>query len=138
MKTKKILLGGIAGGITFFLLGWIVYGMLLMDYTSANTNQSINKPMEEMTMWAMVLSNLAFGFLIAAGIVSSNQTGIMAGLKIGGTIGLLVSLSIDFGFYAMTTMFPTLAPLAVDVLVYTVLGAVTGLVVAWVAGMVKK
>jgi hypothetical protein len=138
MKTKKILLGGIAGGITFFLLGWVVYGMLLMDYNSANTNQTVNRPMEEMVFWAMLLSNLALGFLVSFGFNWSNSSGLMAGLRIGGIIGLLVSLSIDLSFYAMTTMFPSITPLIVDVLVYTALTAVTGSVVALVAGMVKK
>ncbi len=36
METNKILLGGLAGGVAFFLLGWVIYGILLMDYTMAS------------------------------------------------------------------------------------------------------
>ena len=65
MKTIKILLGGLAGGVTFFLLGWLVYGVLLNGYMMANTNQCAAKPMQDMVMWSMFLSNFALGCLLA-------------------------------------------------------------------------
>ena len=48
-----------------FLLGWLVYGVLFMDYMNANYNQCAMKPMEEMVWWALILSNFASGFLLA-------------------------------------------------------------------------
>jgi hypothetical protein len=65
MKTNKILLGGITGGVVLFLLGWIICGLLLINYTIANYNQCMNRPMQEMIWWALILSNLALGFLLA-------------------------------------------------------------------------
>jgi len=138
MKTNKILLGGIAGGIAFFLLGWLIYGVLLMDYTSANYNQCASRPMDEMVWWAMILSNLAYGFLISVVFSWSNRSGIMAGATVGAIIGFLLSASLDLSFYSMTTMFPGIAPVVVDILVYTVVSAVIGIVVAWVMAMVKN
>jgi len=32
MNTRKFLIAGISGGIVYFLLGWLIYGMLLNDY----------------------------------------------------------------------------------------------------------
>ena len=138
MKTNKILLGGIAGGVAFFLLGWLVYGMLLMDYMTANYNQCAMRPMQDMIWWAMILSNLAFGFLLSIVFSWSNTTGVMAGAKVAGIIGLLLAISIDLSFYAMSTMYSNLTAVFVDIIVYTVMSAIAGVVVAWVMGMGKK
>ncbi|MDP2890621.1 MAG: hypothetical protein Q8P34_16865 [Bacteroidota bacterium] len=54
METNKILLGTLAGGVAFFLLGWLIYGILLMDFTMANYNQCNSRPMEDMVMSAIV------------------------------------------------------------------------------------
>ncbi len=40
----KILRGTVFGGIAYFLLGWLVWGILLMDFFSANMNQCANRP----------------------------------------------------------------------------------------------
>ena len=32
MNYKKIIIGGIAGGIAYFFLGWLVYGILLANF----------------------------------------------------------------------------------------------------------
>ena len=31
MDTKKFVLAGLIGGVAYFFLGWLVYGILLMD-----------------------------------------------------------------------------------------------------------
>src|SRR3712207_8732781 len=35
----RILVATLAGGLTMFLLGWLIFGILLMDYFKANTIQ---------------------------------------------------------------------------------------------------
>ena len=138
MKASKILLGGIAGGVTFFLLGWVIYGILLMDYTTANYNQCAMRPMQDMIWWAMILSNLAFGFLLSTVFSWSNTTVIMSGAKIAGIIGLLLSVSTDLSYYAMSTTFSNFTAVFVDIIVFTVMSSIAGVVVAWVMGMGKK
>lgn len=138
MKTNKILLGGITGGVALFLEGWVIYGILLMDYSTANYNQCMNRPMQEMIWWSLILSNLALGFLLATILSWSNTTGIMAGAKIAGITGLLLSLSMDLSYYSMTTMYVNPSVIVVDVIVYTVYLAIAGAIVAWVMGMGKK
>ncbi|HCU17800.1 MAG: hypothetical protein A2X05_16965 [Bacteroidetes bacterium GWE2_41_25] len=138
MKTNKILLGGITGGVSFFLLGWLIYGVLLMDYLTANYNQCAMRPMQEMIWWALVLSNLALGFLLSIVFSWSNTTGIMAGAKVAAITGLLLSLYLDLSFYAMTSMFSNLTAMFVDIIVFTIMSAITGVVIAWVMGMGKK
>lgn len=137
METNKILLGGLAGGVAFFLLGWVIYGILLMDYTMASYNQCNSRPMEDMVWWAMILSNLTSGLLLALIFNWSNTTGILAGAKVAAIIGLLLAISIDLSFYAMTTTFLKPGAILVDIVAYTVMSAIAGAVIAWVMGMKK-
>jgi len=134
MKTNKILFGGLAGGVAFFLLGWVIYGMLLMDYTTANFNQCANRPMQEMIWWAMIGSNLAMGFLLSVIFSWSNTTGLMAGAKVAAIVGLLLSLALDLSFYSMTTMYPNLSVIFVDIIAYTVWFTLAGAITGWVMG----
>jgi hypothetical protein len=138
MKTNKILLGGIAGGVTFFLLGWVVYGMLLRDYMTTNYNQCAMRPMQDMIWWAMIVSNLAFGFLLSMVFSWSNTIGMMAGAKVAGIMGLLLSISMDLSGYAMSIVVSSLTVVFVDIITYTVMSAICGVVVGLVMGMGKK
>lgn len=138
MDTKKITLGGLAGGLTFFLLGWIVYGMLLMNYMKANTNQCFMRPMEEMIWWAIIASNIAWGLFLAVIFSWSNISTAAGGAKAGAIIGFLIVLCYDLQFYSMSTMYSNINIIFVDVLVGTVMSAIGGAVVGTVMGMGRK
>ena len=138
MQTNKILLGGVAGGVALFLLGWVIYGILLMDYATTNYNQCMNRPNMDMIWWALILSNLAFGFLLAFIFSRTGTTGFVGGAKLGAIIGILLSVSIDLGYYSMTTMYVRPSAILVDVAAYIIYIALAGAVVAWVMGLVKK
>jgi hypothetical protein len=137
MNTNKIIPGGIAGGIAYFLLGWVIYGMLLMDYMAANTNQSVMRAMDDYQWWALMLGNLFSGLLLATIFSWSNIRGMAAGAKAGAVIGLLLSLSMDLMFYSMSTMYSDISVIVVDVIVSTVMTAIAGGVVGVVMDMGK-
>jgi hypothetical protein len=133
----KILRGTIFGGIAFFLLGWLVYGILLMDFISANSNQCAARPNMEMIWWALILSNLLLALLLTLILNWSGAKGIMDGLKTGAIFGLILGLSMDLSLYSMTITYNGLTLLVVDVLVYTVMMAITGLVIVLLWGKEK-
>ena len=124
----KILRGTILGGITFFLLGWLVYGLLLMDFMAANSNASVMRPESEMIWWAIILSNLIFALVITLILKWSGASKPMDGIKIGALIGLLFCLAIDLSMYSMTTMY-NMTAIIVDAIVTTIIVGVTGLVI---------
>lgn len=138
MKTKKILSGGLTAAILFFFLGWIIYGLLLADFMQNNFDQSIMKAEEDMVWWAMILSNLATGFLLAIILSWSNAKSFADGAKIGGITGILIALSVDLSFYSMSNMYNNLTAVFVDVIVVAVLWAIVGVAAVWVMGMVNK
>jgi len=138
MKTNKILLGGIVGSVLFFLLGWVIYGILLKDFMAANYNQSVYRPMEDTIWWAMIVSNLGWGFMVSFVLNWANVTKALPGAKLAAIIGFLLAVSIDLGYYAMTTMISNLTAVLVDIIVYIIMSAIIGATVGWFIGLGKK
>ena len=139
MLKNKVLIGGLVGGVVFFLLGWLVYGIIMMEFMSANMNQCAMLPMEQMVWWAIILSNFAYAFLLAVLIGRTKSYGFVSGSLLSATIGMLMGISIDFGQYSMTTMFTGgLTALLVDIVVTTVFAAIGGGIIGAVMGMGKK
>ncbi|KJF44318.1 hypothetical protein [Draconibacterium sediminis] len=124
----KILRGTLFGGITFFFLGWLVYGFLLAGFMEANSNACANRLDTEMVWWAMILSNLILGLLLTLILKWSGASGIGDGIKTGALVGLLMALTMDLMMYSMTTLY-NLKVLVVDVIAYTLLLAIMGLVI---------
>ncbi len=135
MNSKKVLIGGLAGGVVFFLLGWLLYGMLLMDFMMqhSNTASGAFRSETEMIWWAMVVGNLALGFLLSYVLNKANVAGAMAGATTGAVVMLLMSTAIDCIMYAQLNLWDTTG-MVVDILVSTVMGAIVGAVIGWLNG----
>lgn len=137
MDIKKLFAGGITGGILYFLLGYLVYGNLLVSYMKANPGTALNVDRVSPDMLYLAIGNLLAGFLLAWVFVKSATSTLASGFISGGVIGLLYSASINCIIYATTNVTSRKAMLA-DVLAFTVISAVTGAIVALVIGMGKK
>jgi hypothetical protein len=123
----KILRGTIFGGIIYFLVGWLVYGMLLMGYYSESMNTCMNRPDGEMIMWAMVVSNLLFALLLTLILNWANAKTAFDGLRIGAIFGVLYSLALNLSFLSMSTMFKSYTIIAVDAIVTSLFFGIVGL-----------
>jgi len=138
MKTSKLLWAALAGGVVYFLLGWLVYGMLLMDFFEKNSGGATGVMREQMVWWSLILGNLLVGCLLAW--VFGRWAGIktfMGGLVGGLVLGFLVSAAYDFtGFGVMNLN--NLQGAIVDIVVNTLMMGITGGVVGWVLGMGKE
>jgi hypothetical protein len=135
MNSKNYFLAGILGGIVYFLLGWLVYGMLLMNYMEENAGLALGVNRVEMLLWSIGLGSLLYGFFLSYifSCVGQVKTA-AAGAKTGAWVGFLVAGAIDFTMYG-TTNISTLNAVAVDILAATVMASITGAVVAWVLGL---
>lgn len=139
MNSQRFLLAGIIGGIVFFLLGWLLYGMALTSYFNEHLwgpNMMKEKPDP---MWVMIGGQLLAGFFFAYIIGKANAMSVGSGAMIGFVAGLLVCLSFDFTFWAVGKFYiaSPLGGIAVDAIVSAVVGAVTGGVISWVYSMKK-
>lgn len=139
MNTRT-LLAALAGGVTAFLLGWLLFGMLLMGYYEGHMihYEGLMKPMEEMNLGLMFGSNLLFATAIAWISQRAGVNTLMGGLITGATVGLLFFASVDLGFMAMMNYFADHTVVLVDVLANTAWAAGIGAVVGLMLGRGAK
>lgn len=140
MDTKKFLLGAVSGGIAFFLLGYLIYGMALMSFFAEHAGSATGamKSMEEMAWWALILGNLSLGALLSYIFVKwANISSFGTGASGGAAIGFFMSLSFDMTSFATTNMMDLTGAFA-DVAVGTVMTAIAGGCVGAVLGMGNK
>jgi hypothetical protein len=139
MDIKKLVIGGITGGILYFFLGWLVYGNLLAEFmkTHPGTVTGVERAMEDMNWMYLVIGNLLSGFLIAFIFVKGNVNSLVNGLVTGVILGLLMSAAFDCIMYATTNIISKKMMLA-DVLASGAMGAVVGAIVGLVLGKLNK
>ncbi|MFN8265886.1 MAG: hypothetical protein U0T11_07425 [Chitinophagaceae bacterium] len=138
MNSKKLVIGGIIGGVVIFLAGWLIYGILLMDYMAHHSRMSSGafRSETEMIMWAMALGNLGFGFLISFLLSKLNVNDLKGGLIYGALLGLFISFSMDMMLYAQLNIWGKGAIVA-DVIGSTIMFAIAGAVIGLVNGKLK-
>lgn len=127
MNTKTFLVSGIVGGIVDFLLGWLFYGILFVDYFPQN---------ESMNLLFIFLGCMTYGMFMS--YIFNKWAGItipITGLKAGAVIGLFTSLIMNFFMFA--NMVVNYQHFALDVVVSIVLAALVGASVAFVNGRIK-
>lgn len=134
----KILRGTLFGGIAYFLIGWLVYGILLYNFFSPMTNTCANRPGGEMIWWALILSNLLIALFLTLFLKWSGARGIIDGLKIGALFGAVFTATIDLSFYSMTTMYNSLLPVVLEIVTSTVVLAVIGMIIVLTWGKTKE
>lgn len=133
----QILKGTVFGGIANFFLGWLIYGMLLMDFMKSNSNQCASRPEMEMIWWAMILSCLVYALFLTLFLKGSGSSTWLDGLKTGALFGCLFAVTVDLSFYSMTTMFNSFTPILVDAIASTVMAAIVGTVIVLLWGKPK-
>lgn len=139
MDTKKLLMGTVVGGIAYFILGFLIYGMALMDTMAAYTNASCMRADADMVWWAMILGNFGFGALLTYIFLASGKvTSFGAGLQMGAAVSLLASISVDLMMFATTTLNNGLTGIVIDVVASTVIGALAGGAIGKVLGSGNK
>lgn len=137
MDIKKLLMGGIAGAVITFFLGWIIFGMLLMDFMNSHPGVAGNIGKTEPDYLYLIIGNLAMGFLFAYIFIKGGINSLGSGFINGGIIGVLMSVGYNCVWYATTTALSKTA-MAADVAGSAVMFAISGAVIGLVLGMGKK
>ncbi len=127
MNTKRFLLGGIAAGVTYFLLGWLFYGNLLTNFFKDNMGSAtgVERDPDNMIFWALILGNLVWGFLLAYVFEKAGTRSFVSGFTTGAVTGFLVMSGVDLILYGTTNLMNTTA-LGVDIAVFTIISAIAG------------
>ncbi len=134
----RIILAALAGAVSYFLLGWLVYGILLMGYYEAHTTQYAGLMKEMPNLFLIFLSNLVMAFLMAVifGMWANFKT-FVKGMTGGMVISFLTTLSFDLYFLAAYNLFSG-AVTVVDIIVSTIMGGIIGGIIGWILGIGSK
>ena len=138
MNVNKMLLGALAGGIVYFFLGWLVWGMLLGSTMEMPPEIKSVVAKDPMVMWAMVVSCLVFGLLLA--YIFERWAGIstfVSGAKAGAVIGGLSATSLDLSLFSMHNLMD-ITQVVADVAASTVVSPIVGGIIGLVLGSGKK
>ncbi|HUR30847.1 MAG TPA: hypothetical protein VMZ69_05410 [Saprospiraceae bacterium] len=128
---NKVLVGGLIGGITTFLLSYLVYGLALGSTLEANMMTGINRPMAEMNWAFLILGNLFTGILYAWVLDKANANSLSAGATTGAILALLLGLGLGFTWYGISNIYTGLTGVLIDLVGGVIIGAVVGAVIGW-------
>jgi uncharacterized membrane protein len=138
MDTKRFLFCTIAGGIAYFLLGFLMYGILFEDFLAEHSVSGIWKSETEMKYYPLAMGNLfhaallAYIFLKWARIRTFSE-----GLLGGAIIGFFMTAGFNLVTYD-TVKFMSIEGTLTDIAIYTIMTSITGGVVGAVAGIGSK
>lgn len=136
MDAKKRILATLVGFVVFFLLGWLFYGFLLMDFYATNSGTATNvmRAETDMVWWALILGNLFQAyFLVYIFGKWANITTFGGGFSAGLTLGLILGFAFNLGMYG-TMNISNLTASLVDPFVSGIMMAITGGAIGWILG----
>ena len=135
----NVLVAALVGAIVAFLLGWVIFGMLLMGYmeTSMIQYDGLMKGEDEMNLGLLFASNLVISLLLAYAAHRMGVADLKSGLVLGATLGFLFFLSMDLSFLAMMNFYASPMGAVVDVLANTGWCAGIGAAVGFMLGRGK-
>ncbi|WP_424963309.1 DUF1761 domain-containing protein [Ekhidna sp.] len=136
MTAKNRVLATLVGFVVLFLLGWLFYGILLMDFYETNSGSASNvmRAEEDMIWWALILGNLLQAYFLV--YIFSKWEGIDTfgnGFKGGAIIGLILGLAMNLTMYGTSNMM-NLTSALVDPIVSMVMMGITGGVIGVMLG----
>jgi hypothetical protein len=126
------------GGLVLFLLGWLIYGVILAGSMEGAPCMRSHEEVEHYLHW-IGIGNLFTGLAIAyvfSKIPALSTFG--GGAMVGGITGILFSIGWDCLMYGTTTMMAEPSGIALDVVISGVMWAIAGGVIAWWLGRGPK
>ena len=136
MNAKTRILATAAGFVTFFLLGYLFYGFLLMDFMNSNAGSAtgVMREESEMVWWALIVGNLLQAYLLVYILGKwAKVTTFGGGFQAGLIIGLILGYGFDLTMYGVSNMM-NLTSTLVDPLITGVIMGATGGVIGIVLG----
>ncbi len=139
MDRSKFTLAGVIGGIVYFFLGWLVYGIVLRDVTALpdDIRAVVEYPPEEFKMSFMIISCLVYGlFLSFIASYWAKVSTLGGGFKVGAIVGVFVTLAVGFGMSSMFRM-NTIPQIFINAVAEIVCAGGAGAVIGWFLGRGK-
>ncbi|MBI4886354.1 MAG: hypothetical protein HY824_04635 [Acidobacteria bacterium] len=138
MDTRRLAAGTLVGGITIWVLGYVIFDVTFADFYAANVGSATGVGRDAQLMWAVVLGSLSYGALIAYAMGNRTATPTVGGgAAVGAVVAFLVWFTVDFILYGVSNV-SNLARTIVDPVLELVRGGVAGAAIAVVAGKMSS
>ena len=136
---SRTILAALVGAIVSFLMGWLIYGLLLMDYMQGNvqTYEGLMKP-EEDAMIGYVLGSIIQAILMCYILNSAGVKSLGKGAIMGAIISLLISAWMGTFYLTAMNWYTSNTAFIVELLASGVMGLVIGGAIGWMLGRGSK
>lgn len=135
MDVKRLGVGTVAGGITVYALGWVIFNKMFGSYYAANHGSATGVDRTPQIIWAVALGSLVYGKAITYVMMLRGARTVLDGAKAGAIVGLLIWGTTDMILYGATNM-NAISVAFLDPVLEMVRAGVTGAVVASVLSRV--
>ena len=135
-----MILAALAGGVVAFLLGWLVFGMLLASFYEENMvhYEGLMRGENDMRLYGIALANLSLSAMFAYIFDRcANFRTFASGFTGALIIGLLTFTFFDMMMWSTMNMF-SVKTMVIDIVVNAVFAGIIGGVVGMVLGSGKK
>ena len=134
----KILYAILGATATGFLLGWLIFGIILDTYYKTHTVPYAGLMKDPPLIWAILIMNMSFAILLVYIFhYLANITTFIKGFTAGITIFLLIMVGFDISMYGFMNLY-SFQVLIVDIFANTLMGGVVGGVAGLILGMGPK
>lgn len=129
----KTLIAGLIAFAISFLMGWLIFGYILTEFFTNYSNHFNGLLKEPFVMWAMVVSNLTYGLLIAYVFDLAAVKTVAKGAMVAMVLSALLSLSFDMFTFSQMNLIGYRVMTA-NLIVNAAIGALIGAVLGWWMG----
>lgn len=130
---KRALPAVFAGTITLFVLGFLLYVVLLGGFYASNLGSATGVVREVPVPWAMIVAHLGLASLLTYVLVIKGVSSAVGGLKVGAILGLMFGVAVAFDLFAVTN-WSNVNVAFVEPFVTATRLALAGAVVGWALG----
>ena len=133
----KLIISTIVAAIVLFILGWVIYGIILMEYFNTHMGH-LMRPETDMKIWAYAVANLLQALMLSIIYSRFFYEGVSP-VKEGLTFGFLIGLfsALPYVFYFWAGMKVTWQPVLLDGVLMGIMIVIAGLVIGLVYGKTK-
>ena len=131
----RFIVSSIAGGIVFFVLGFLIYGLMLEPWMRTQMAEFPGMMKEAHDLIVLAVFNLVLAAMIA--FVAENWAkarNFVDGLKVGGVLMFFYGMAVNLSFTAFMNIFLSVYAPIVDVFTMTLMGTIAGGVIGLVLG----
>ena len=129
----KTLVNGLLTGVLAFLLGWLIFGMLLLDYYTQHMMQYGGLMKNPPDYVYIFIGSLAYGLLLSYVFTLGNVASASKGAMVGLIIGLLTQITFDTYLFAQMNLIGR-SLMMIDICASAAFSAIIGALLGWWMG----